>query len=264
MCQYLQREDGYSDQNLNLNKGHSSKALCLMLILQGVPLCTTSLKLFLKERIPDIQNMWLTRHKCILALWNFLSIYTYFLTEVSREINSFAICRINLDVTMFNIVLRQRNMWLPEINTYFLLIPPHTNYLSKVWIYCFTMDTESIIVIMMSGYKNRKNAINAVSLLRIKLFSLFPICSLEMLKWEHGAGHKGAGVAHIKLRIEKVRQSYSSKATSRIVNKIVNHNFFRTCWREEHFLLIQNGTLTKHHFKVRDWVFSASSNDFPV
>lgn len=39
------------------------------------------------------------------------------------------------------------------------------------------MDTESIIMIMMSGCKNRKNAINAISSLRIKLFSLFPICS---------------------------------------------------------------------------------------
>lgn len=63
------------------------------------------------------------------------------------------------------------------------------------------------------------------------------------LKGEHKAGHKGACLDHIKLRIEKETQSYISEAITRIVNKTVNHHFVVHIGEWNNFLCNATGHL---------------------
>lgn len=56
--------------------------------------------------------------------------------------------------------------------TCFLLLPLHTCYLSKIWMYCFIMDAD-IIKVTISRYENRKNE------------NLRPCCLGNLLIAEH-------------------------------------------------------------------------------
>lgn len=87
-----------------------------------------------------------------------LSVYLFLSLSVSvshaqqflSEINSIAICRINLEIPMSNIALAllSKKEVIVKFNICFFLFSPSMNYLFTVW---------TIIIIIISRYENRKN-----------------------------------------------------------------------------------------------------------